>query len=54
MGQGRPGIVAARTAGKREVETEQALQIIPRISLKDKAISIREAIVRRELRSGEV
>lgn len=44
-----------RIAGKRDAETEHALQVIPRISLKDKAImSIREAIERGELRSGEV
>lgn len=39
---------------RRKVDTEQALQAIPRVSLKDRAVtSIREAIERGELHSGE-
>jgi len=41
-------------AERREMEIEPGLQIIPRVSLKDKAVqSIREAIERGELQAGE-
>ncbi len=41
-------------AEKHEAEPESGLQVIPRVSLKDKAVqSIREAIERGELQAGE-
>jgi len=43
-----------KTVEKQEIEIEPGLQVIPRISLKDKAVQrIREAIERGELQAGE-
>src|ERR1700742_1310737 len=46
--------MVAETLEKREDDADSGLQLIPRVSLKDKAVrSIREAIERGELQSGE-